>query len=123
VFFPILQLLPNGSTTTTAAVGAGTIYVDFERHADNEMSLTFPRGALVQLKRSVRFRAEVDEYTARIGVFKGELVLDGPERALVVKRNETVSVDLNDPAHYALANAITSSPYDSWNGDRERYRG
>src|SRR5207244_3336525 len=30
--------------------------------------------------------------------------------------------DLNDPAHYALANALTSSPYDSWNTERDRFR-
>ena len=69
----------------------------------------------------MRFRAEVDEYNARLAIFKGELDIYGVRNSVQVTKNETITLDLNDPEHYALANLIQPGPYDAWNNDRERF--
>lgn len=119
--FPVLALR-GGATVSQVTITAGTAYFDYERHNDNDLSVQFGGNPTIDLRRSVRFRAEVDENSAQLAVFKGELDIYGVSNSVQVTKNETITLDLNDPEHYALANIIQPGPYDAWNNDRARYR-
>src|SRR5205823_11205553 len=96
-------------------------YVDYKKQKDADFRLLLPSHDLA-LGRSVRLRAEVATVDAEVAVFSGELDIQGAEREVRVKKNESITLDLNDADRYTLANNVESAPYDDWSKDREKYR-
>jgi hypothetical protein len=121
VSFPVLALR-SGGTESVVAIHQGTAFIDFFHRDGAEMSVLLgPRTAL-QLRRSTRFRVEVDNYTARLAVYRGSLEYAGVQRNVDARRGETLSIELGDPAHYVLARYIQPGPYDDWDEARAKQR-
>jgi hypothetical protein len=121
MIFTDLGLRDSGARVTTVTITAGTAYFDLLKAQNDEFRVRFG-GEDILIDHPVRFRAEVDQNQARLAVFKGELNFEGDTHSVRVKKNETITLDFSDPAHYMLANVIQPGPFDSWNNDRERFR-
>jgi hypothetical protein len=78
----------------------------------------------IRPSKSTRFRLQLQDAEATLAVFKGELKVAGgtPDGWLEVRKNETLSFDLNDADRHFLAKQVSPDRYDDWNKDREEYR-
>ncbi len=121
ITFSDLSLASDGAKISTLVMDEGTAYIDLVRPDRDAFHLQLPRQNIL-LDRAVRLRVEVDQHEARLSVFKGEVEFAGPDRTVRVRKNESISLDFDDPSRYVLANVIQPGPYDAWNNDRERFR-
>jgi hypothetical protein len=118
---PGLSLSDDGALRNTFDLQRGTAYVDFKHHGGDQFFLRFP-GHEVELKHSVRLRAEAAATEVQIAVLNGEFEMPGAEHPVTVKKNETLSLGLNDDAEFVLAKNIEPAPYDNWSHEREQYQ-
>ncbi|MBV8205972.1 MAG: FecR domain-containing protein [Acidobacteria bacterium] len=116
-----LALGDSGGTVSSVAVLHGTAYVDFRKRKDDTFTLALP-GHDVQLTHAVRMRAEVAQDEAELAVFNGQLEMTSAGESIVVKKNETATLDFTNSGRLTLARSIEPAPYDDWSNEREKYR-
>ncbi|HZU21805.1 MAG TPA: FecR family protein [Terriglobales bacterium] len=116
-----LQLDDSGATLSAIALLHGTAYIDFRKRKEDVFDVVLP-ARQITLTHPVRLRAEVAQDEAELAVFSGELDLAGSSEVLRVKKNESVTLDFADSAHYTLAKEIETAPYDDWSNERDKYR-
>jgi hypothetical protein len=100
VSFPQLVLLSTGSRASTVEVASGTIELKFRDKGKEEFRLRFADRE-IQFRRSAELRARVGRDQAEIRVRKGEVRIQENGEELVVRKNETVSLDLGDSKELA----------------------
>jgi hypothetical protein len=120
VYFREMGLRDSGARFTTVDVEDGLTYFNVKHKRSDEFRVAFG-GREIELTRTVRFRAEVQRPQVRLAVLKGELDLTGPEGEARAKKNETLTLELNDPGRYELARGVTEISYDSWDAARDKY--
>ncbi len=119
--FQELGLLSNGGKTTTVEVQEGTMYFDVHPKSEDNFRLALP-GRDITLTHSARFRIALGPSALELAVFKGEVDIQGPTQVAKIKKDETITLDLQDPARYTLAKGIQQISTDDWNQEREEYR-
>jgi hypothetical protein len=120
VAFNSLSLDNNGGRNSSVELQQGTAYFDIRRRDSDRFQLQFGREQ-VQLLKSARFRVDADRSQYEVAVMKGEIQVlgtSGPE--VVVKKDETIRLDNDDPDRYYLAKGIDTETYDSWDSDRTK---
>jgi hypothetical protein len=120
VAFNNLSLDNNGGRNSSVELQQGTAYFDIRRRDSDHFQLQFGREQ-VQLLKSARFRVDADKSQYEVAVMKGEIQVlgtSGPE--VVVKKDETIRLDNDDPDRYYLAKGIDTETYDSWDSDRTK---
>ena len=117
--FTVLSLRDSGARVNRLAISGGTAYVDVPKLTrEDEYTIELPNRTIA-LNHSVHFRIDMDGMEARLAVFKGELNVAGSERAVDVRKGETLTLDFNDAGHYNLANTVAALAFDSWDQDRD----
>ncbi|HEV2022133.1 MAG TPA: FecR family protein, partial [Terriglobales bacterium] len=117
-----LDLRSSGAKYTLVDLQDGTAYFNIrKRDDDNDFRVTTGRREF-SLTRAARFRLRVDRSQVVLAVFAGEIEVVGEGGHLTVRKNETLTLDLDDPARYFLAKGVSSDRYDDWDQERDEYR-
>lgn len=119
VEFPQLSLRDSGAKVSAVEVTKGTAYVNFAGTKDDELSVRFGEEKIT-VAHAGHLRIAVGEKDSSVAVFKGLIQVESPSGAIEVKKNQTVSFDL-DSKQYKLAKSIHETPYDSWDDQQNEY--
>ena len=119
VEFPQLSLRDSGAKVSAVEVTKGTAYVNFAGTKDDELSVRFSEEKIT-VAHAGHLRIAVGEKDSSIAVFKGLAQVESPSGAIEVKKNQTVTFDL-DSNEYKLAKNIHETPYDSWDDQQNEY--
>jgi FecR protein len=120
VEFDQLSLRTSGERLSEMRVADGTVYVDF-RHKGGESFRVMAGGRSFDLTHDARFRMRIDGGQAELAVFKGEVDVQDVPQISKVKKNQTLTVDLNDSAKFALAKEISPLATDEYDRERAQY--
>jgi Family of unknown function (DUF6600)/FecR protein len=74
---------------------------------------------LVRRDTLARISAGPDQL--KLAVLKGDVQLENQPQPVSVKKNETVTLDPNQPSEFKIAHGTEVMPVDSWNKEREAY--
>ncbi len=123
--FPELSLRDTGAKLSTVEVVKGTAYLDFNRSKKDELNVLFGREKIA-LARSSRLRIGLNDSSAAVAVFKGDIQVEGPSGITQVKKNQTADFDLsaNDLSandQPVLAKNIEKQPYDNWDKQQSEF--
>jgi len=118
--FRQLSLKSDGGKVTMAALERGTAYLDVKSDKHDDFRLSF-NGNDVQLQKSVHLRAEVEDRDLKLAVFNGEVEFRSAGRNVKVKKNETLSFNLDASENYQLAKGVATGQYDWWDKERSDY--
>jgi FecR protein len=119
VEFPQLSLRDSGAKVSVVEVTKGTAYVNLVGTKDDEFSVRFG-DEKIMVAHAARFRIARDDRDSSVAVFKGLIQVGSPSGAIEVKKNQTVSFDL-DSNQYKLAKTIHETPWDSWDDQQNEY--
>lgn len=120
VEFTQLSLTSSGDRMSDVRVNDGLVYVNYRHKGDDDFRLSFATQS-VTLTRDVHLRLNLDQSTAQLAVFKGEVNIHGQGESAKVKKNETFTLDLSDGARYELAKNIEPYSDDQWDRERDQY--
>jgi hypothetical protein len=118
--FPQLSLRDSGAKVSTVHLQEGTAYVNFTGAKDAEFTLTFAHEKL-SLAHSAHLRIEMDDTTAELAVFSGDVQVQGDSGTVAVSKNHTASFDLTDDDHSTLAKNLEPDPFDAWDKQQNQY--
>jgi len=99
----------------------GTAYFNVKKEADDDFRVVV-NGQEVRVAKSARFRIRGGRDSAEIAVTKGEVELAGSAQNVRIKKDETITLDAQDPGRYFLARNVTAGSYDAWDQERDDYR-
>ncbi|MGH9492034.1 MAG: DUF6600 domain-containing protein [Terriglobales bacterium] len=117
-----LVLRSSGGKYTLVDLQEGTAYFNIRKlHDDDDFRVTTGRREF-SLTRPSRFRLRVDRSQVVLAVFKGEVEVIGEGGRLTIHKDETLTLDLDDPARYFLAKGVSGDRYDDWDRERNEYR-
>lgn len=123
--FTDLSLRDSGGKVTTVDVQKGEAYFEFLGRKDDEFTVTFGHEKAT-VTRPTHFRIDLDETSAELSVFKGDVQVVGPSGGVQVASKHTATFDLLDDDHFELAKNIPQDAYDAWDkqqNDYQRYGG
>lgn len=119
VEFSQLSLRDSGAKVSAVNVTSGTAYVNFTGTKNDEFSVRF-EDKKIMLARAAHLRIILGDEDSSVAVFKGLIQVDNPSVTIDVKKNQTVSFDL-DTNQYKVAKNIQETPYDSWDDQQNEY--
>ncbi|HXF14481.1 MAG TPA: DUF6600 domain-containing protein [Terriglobales bacterium] len=119
VEFPQLSLRDSGAKVSEVKVTSGTAYVNFTGTKNDEFSVDFDNKKIA-LARAAHLRIILGDEDSSLAVFKGLVQVDSPSGTIEVKKNQTISFDL-DTNQYKVAKEIEETPYDSWDDQQNEY--
>jgi len=119
VEFPQLSLRDSGAKVSAVEVTSGTAYVNFAGTKDDEFSVRFG-DEKIAFNHAAHLRIALGDEDSSVAVFKGLIQVDSPSGAVEVKKNQTISFDL-ESKQYKLAKNIHETPYDSWDDQQNEY--
>jgi FecR protein len=120
VEFSKLSLGDKGDRLSEIHVNRGMVYIDF-RHKGGENFRIAAGNRVFDLTHEVRFRLRMDDGEAQLAVFKGEVDVQEAAETAKVKKNQTLTFDLNDSGKFELAKEITPFPTDDYDRQRAQY--
>lgn len=121
LLFTDLSLRDSGGKVTGVDVQQGQVYFTLLKGGkDDEFTVTFDEEKATAL-RPAHFRIALEDISAELSVFRGDVHVDGPSGEVEVASKHTVTFDfLQD--HYELAKNIPQDPYDTWDKQQNDYR-
>lgn len=121
VEFSQLTRNDDGEMVNEVRLNGGTIYVHYKHKAAGAFQVDFAKQS-VNLDRDVHFRLSMYPDTAQLVVMKGELQPpSSAESAKLLKKKQTLNLNLDDQAQTAMAKGITELPSDRWDAQRSAY--
>lgn len=120
ISFDQLSLRGDGGKVNLLTMQEGTAYFDVKVKDEDEFRVVYGSRD-VNVAKSAHFRAEVGDGRAQVAVFKGELQLQGADDEVKVKKNETLTLNLETGSEHQLAKGIDQGQYDWWDKEREDY--
>jgi hypothetical protein len=121
VNFRELSLRSEGDKVTLVDLQPGIYYFDLKHKGDDDFRIGIAENSL-KLKKNSHFRIDGSDSDVKVAVFKGELDLEGTDREVAIKSNETLTLDSSDAGRYFLAKGTDSLFSDSWDKERDQYR-
>jgi hypothetical protein len=119
VEFSQLSLRDSGAKVSEVKVTSGTAYVNFTGTKNDEFAVRF-EDKKIAFVRAAHLRIILGDEDSSVAVFKGLIQVDGPSGTIDVKKNQTISFDL-DTKQYKVAKNIQETPYDSWDDQQNEY--
>ncbi len=121
VEFTRLSLHDSGGKNTELEVSEGTAYFNIDLGKRDDFVVNLGHRS-INLERSARFRATVDQSQAHVAVSRGEVELLAPgSDTVLVSKSRTASFDLFNQDNYSVAHGYDDGPYEDWNDDLENY--
>src|SRR4051812_15745606 len=121
VNFRELSLRDEGDRVTLVDLQPGIYYFDLKHKGDDDFRIGIADDVL-RVKKNAHFRIDGSDSDVKVAVFKGELELEGADREVAIKSNETLTLDSSDAGRYYLAKGTDSLFSDSWDKERDQYR-
>jgi hypothetical protein len=118
--FTDLALSDSGAKISTVDVGKGEAYVNFTSNKDDEFTVTFAHEKTT-LTHAAHFRLSVDNDSAELAVFNGDVQVNGPSGEVKVSKKETASFDLTNNDQNTVAKKIEQDPFDAWDKHEAEY--
>ncbi|MFZ0958789.1 MAG: FecR family protein [Candidatus Sulfotelmatobacter sp.] len=118
VEFSTLGLTDSGQKVSEVNLSEGLAYVNW-LGSDN-FTLNFSREN-VALNHAAHFRVEISPDLAKLAVFKGDVVIEGPSGKETVSKKQMAKFDLDDEDQFTLAKSIDEAPLDSWDKESIQY--
>jgi len=120
ISFPQLSLRDSGTKVSTVHLQEGTAYVNFAGAKDTEFTMTFGHEKLA-FTHSAHLRIEMDDATATLAVFSGDVQVEGDSGTVAINKNHTATFDLTDDDRYTLAKNLEPDPFDAWDKQQDQY--
>jgi FecR protein len=121
VQFSGLSLSDNGGRLSTISLKAGQVYVNYSaKQPSDQFSLLFAQEK-VKPQEPAHFRVDLEDASAEVAVFKGDLKVEGPAGVAELSKNKSVSFNLADDDKFTLAKNVEEDPYDEWDKQQEKY--
>jgi len=121
VEFTRLSLRDSGGKNTELDLSEGTAYFNIDLGKRDDFVVTLAHRT-INLDRSARFRATMEQSQAFVAVRHGEVqVLGASADPVVISRNKTVTFDLSNPESFDVARDYEDGPYEDWNDEQDRY--
>ena len=118
VRFSALSLNDSGTRISSIDLPQGMAYVNWL--GKDEISLKFSRETLA-LDHAAHFRLVNAADVATLGVFKGEVEVDGPAGKVEVAKNKTATFDSADGDKSKVTNKVEVAQLDGWDKDASEY--
>src|SRR5215475_2999701 len=120
--FTALSLQDSGAKVSTLTLTQGLAYFDYSaKQKDNVFTVLF-KDEKVHPEEAVRFRVNLEEATAIVAVFNGDLKIEGLSGPVEVSKNRSASFDLTDGNKSTIAKNIEDEPFDSWDKEQAKYQ-
>ncbi len=121
VEFTRLSLRDSGGKNTELDLSEGTVYCNIDLGKRDDFVVNLGHRS-INLERSARFRASVDQSQAHIAVHHGQVdVLGTGSETVTISKNRTVSFDLLNQDNYTEARNYEDGPYEDWNAELDSY--
>lgn len=120
VEFSTLGLNDSGKRFSEINLLEGMAYVNWLGKSGDQFTLNFSREKIT-LDHAAHFRVETSTQVAKMAVFKGNVVVDGPAGNVMVEKKKTASFDATDNDKYTLAKNVEEAPLDSWDKEASSY--
>jgi hypothetical protein len=118
--FTDLSLRDSGAKISTVDLESGEAYLNFAGKKDDEFTVTFQHEKTT-LTRAAHFRLRMDESTAELAVFNGDIQVNGPAGEVKVSKKQTATFDFMANDQYRVAKNIDPDPFDAWDKHEEEY--
>lgn len=119
--FTDLALRDSGSRVSTLTLTAGQIYVNYRGSQKNEEFAVAFAGEQVKLTSEAHLRIDVEDVTAQVAVFKGDVNVEGPAGTAELSKGKSATFDLADGDKFTIAKNIEEDPYDEWDKQQAKY--
>jgi len=121
VNFRQLGSIESGDMQTVVEIVRGVAYFDVKLH-DNDDFRVMLRDRDIAIRKSSHFRVQIEDAQTMVAVFRGEVELQGVAGRVVVKKDETLTLDSGDQDRYFLARNVVPLATDQFDKDRNDYR-
>jgi len=116
--FSTLSLNDSGKRISVINLVAGMAYVNWL--GKDDFSLDFSNEK-ISLEHAAHFRVDTSTEVANLGVFKGDVEVEGPAGKLMVGKKKTATFNPADSDKYTLANNIPDAALDAWDKEAIAY--
>ncbi len=121
VEFTHLSLRDSGGKNTELDLTEGTAYFNIDLGKRDDFVITLGHRT-INLERSARFRATLDQSRALVAVRHGQVdILSAGLEPLTVSKNRTATFDLFNADSYDVARNYEDGPYEDWNAELDQY--
>ncbi len=118
--FQELGLRSSGQHVTVVNMTQGTAYFDTRGHEGDFRVIAGPNQ--ITVPKNTRFRLDLTKQQLKLAVLKGDVHVSTAGKNFKVKKDDTLAVDLSQPAQAVVAKGITANPFDQWNQQRDNYQ-
>jgi hypothetical protein len=73
------------------------------------------------VRHDTQLRVSAAPDQLQVAVFKGDVQFENQTQLVSLKKNETLTMDPNQPADYKVTHGTEALPVDAWNKEREAY--
>jgi uncharacterized membrane protein YgcG len=120
VKFRQLSMNDAGVKVNEIEVVRGVVFFDVcSKSSDVYRAVAEGTTLLVRRDTLTRISAAPDQL--QVTVFKGDVQLENQPQLVSIKKNETLTLDPNQPSDYKVAHGTEALPVDAWNKEREAY--
>jgi hypothetical protein len=120
VKFTELQMSDSGAKINHFEIAKGLVYLDTASKGDDIYRVSTGKTSLLVHRDTVmRLSATADKL--QVAVLKGDVQLENQAQPVSIHKKQTLTVDLQKPAEYAVANGTEADRFDNWNKEREDY--
>lgn len=120
--FSALTLQDSGARVSTLTLTQGLAYVDYTAKGKNDAFTVVFKDEKVRPEQAVHFRVDLQDATAVLAVFSGQLKVDGPSGVAEVGKNKSVTFDLAAQDKFTIAKNIEQEPFDTWDKQQAKYQ-
>jgi hypothetical protein len=107
---------------STLTLKQGEAYFAYlQKQKDDEFTVAFARER-VKLDQPAHLRIDVEDASAELAVFKGDLQVEGPSGTVDVSKNRTATFDLAAGDKYEISKNVEDDPFDGWDKRMENYQ-
>jgi len=120
VKFRQLSLNDAGAKLNDVEIVRGVVFFDV-RSKSEDVYRAVADGATFVIRRDTLTRVSAGPEQLKITVFRGNVQLENELQLVSLKKNETLTLDVNQPADYKVTHSTEPLPVDAWNKEREAY--
>jgi hypothetical protein len=119
--FPELAMRDSGAKVSIIHLIEGKTYINYKGTKNDQLTLVFGQEKIV-LAQPAHLRLEMADAEAHLGVFGGNVPVEGPFGTTDVTKNHAITFDLADQSHYKTARWVDDDPYDAWDKQQDQYQ-
>jgi hypothetical protein len=120
VKFRRLSLTDSGARVDEIEVVQGVVFFDVRAKSEDAYH-AIAGGSTFLIRRNTMARISAAPDQLQVAVLRGDVQLENQAQQLSVKKNETLTLDPNQPSDYKVAHGTEALPIDAWNKEREAY--